>query len=191
MSRRNLVRSLARFPGFLVAACVTLAATGWWTLHGSLPRYDGRIEDANLRSAVVVERDALGTVTLHAGDRIDAAFDYTNEVRGFINEGWEAYRKQLHGIVAARGDAANFDAAARQAYIGLGVALVAAAAEGVDSTPMEGFDPAAVDQILGLKERNLRSVVILPLGYRQPEGDWLVNLKKVRRPREKFVTELV
>ncbi|NVM79342.1 nitroreductase [Duganella sp. SG902] len=123
--------------------------------------------------------------------RIDAAFDYTNEVRGFINEGWEAYRKQLHGIVAARGDAANFDAAARQAYIGLGVALVAAAAEGVDSTPMEGFDPAAVDQILGLKERNLRSVVILPLGYRQPEGDWLVNLKKVRRPREKFVTELV
>ena len=74
MSRRNLVRSLARFPGFLVAACVTLAATGWWTLHGSLPRYDGRIEDANLRSAVVVERDALGTVTLHAGDRIDAAW---------------------------------------------------------------------------------------------------------------------
>ncbi|WP_092279376.1 MULTISPECIES: NAD(P)H-dependent oxidoreductase [unclassified Duganella] len=122
--------------------------------------------------------------------RIDSMFDYTNEVRGFINEGWEAYRKQLHGIVAARGDVANFDAAARQAYIGLGVALVAAAAEGVDSTPMEGFDPAAVDQILGLKERNLRSVVILPLGYRQEDGDWLVNLKKVRRPVEKFITEL-
>jgi nitroreductase len=122
--------------------------------------------------------------------RIDSMFDYTNEVRGFINEGWEAYRKQLHGIVAARGDVANFDAAARQAYIGLGVALVAAAAEGVDSTPMEGFDPAAVDQILGLQERNLRSVVILPLGYRQEDGDWLVNLKKVRRPREQFITEL-
>nr|WP_315248955.1 NAD(P)H-dependent oxidoreductase [uncultured Duganella sp.] len=123
-------------------------------------------------------------------ERIDSMFDYTNEVRGFKNEGWEAYRKQLQGIVAARGDVANFDAAARQAYIGLGVALVAAAAEGVDSTPMEGFDPAAVDQILSLKERKLRSVVILPLGYRQPDTDWLVNLKKVRRPREQFITEL-
>ncbi len=122
--------------------------------------------------------------------RIDAAFDYTNEVRGFVNEGWEAYRKQLHGIIAARTEQANFDAAARQAYIALGVALVAAAEQGIDSTPMEGFDPAAVDQILGLQERQLRSVVILPLGYRKADSDWLVNLKKVRRPREKFVTEL-
>jgi nitroreductase len=122
--------------------------------------------------------------------RIDMMFDLTNEVRGFVNEGWEAYRKQLHGIVAARGDQANAEAAARQAYIALGVALVAAAFEGVDATPMEGFDPAAVDQILSLPERNLRSVVILPIGYRQPEGDWLVNLKKVRRPREQFVSEI-
>lgn len=122
--------------------------------------------------------------------RIDAAFDYTNEVRGFVNEGWEAYRKQLHAIIAARTEQANFDAAARQAYIGLGVALVAAAEQGIDSTPMEGFDPAAVDQILGLKERHLRSVVILPLGYRKADSDWLVNLKKVRRPHDKFVTEL-
>jgi nitroreductase len=123
-------------------------------------------------------------------ERIDAAFDYTNEVRGFVNEGWEAYRKQLHAIIAARTEQANFDAAARQAYIGLGVALVAAAEQGVDSTPMEGFDPAAVDQILGLKERHLRSVVILPAGYRKADSDWLVNLKKVRRPHDKFVTEL-
>ncbi|MYM31034.1 NAD(P)H-dependent oxidoreductase [Duganella sp. CY15W] len=124
-------------------------------------------------------------------ERVNMMFDLTNEVRGFINEGWEAYRKQLLGIVAARGDQANFDAAARQAYIALGTALVAAAFEGVDATPMEGFDPAAVDQILSLRERNLRSVVILPLGHRQADGDWLVNLKKVRRPRDKFVTELV
>ncbi|WP_373990507.1 NAD(P)H-dependent oxidoreductase [Duganella sp. BuS-21] len=123
-------------------------------------------------------------------ERINMMFDLTNDVRGFVNEGWEAYRKQLLGIVAARSDAANFDAAARQAYIALGVGMVAAAFEGVDATPMEGFDPAAVDQILSLQERKLRSVVILPLGYREEEGDWLVNLKKVRRPRDKFVTEL-
>ncbi|MQA20751.1 NAD(P)H-dependent oxidoreductase [Rugamonas rivuli] len=122
--------------------------------------------------------------------RVNMMFDLTNEQRGFINEGWEAYRQKLLGIVAARGEKANFDAAARQAYIALGVAMVAAAFEGVDATPMEGFDPAAVDEILSLKERNLRSVVILPIGYRQPEGDWLVNLKKVRRSRENLITEL-
>lgn len=123
-------------------------------------------------------------------ERVDMMFDLTNEQRGMVNEGWEAYRQKLKGIVAARGQSGNFDSAARQTYIALGVALVAAALEGVDSTPMEGFDPAAVDNILSLKERNLRSVVILPIGYREPEGDWLVNLKKVRRPREKLVTTL-
>ncbi|NVD70350.1 NAD(P)H-dependent oxidoreductase [Duganella sp. BJB1802] len=123
-------------------------------------------------------------------DRVNMMFDLTNEQRGFINEGWEAYRKQLLGIVAARTEQANFDAAARQAYIALGVAMVAAAFEGVDATPMEGFDPAAVDEILSLKERNLRSVVLLPIGYRQAEGDWLVNLKKVRRSRPNLITEI-
>lgn len=123
-------------------------------------------------------------------ERIDMMFDLTNEQRGMVNEGWEAYRRKLKGIVAARGQPGNHESAARQAYIALGVALVAAALEGVDSTPMEGFDPAAVDQILSLKERNLRSVVILPIGHREPEGDWLVSLKKVRRPREQLVTTL-
>ena len=82
----------------------------------------------------------------------------------------------------------NYQHAARQAYIGLGAALIAAAFEEVDSTPMEGFDPKAIDEILGLSARGLRSVVILPLGYREEDKDWLVNLKKVRRPNAQFIT---
>jgi nitroreductase len=84
----------------------------------------------------------------------------------------------------------NFEHAARQAYIALGASLISAAFEEVDATPMEGFDPKAVDEILGLSAKGLRSVVIVPLGYRDSEGDWLVKLKKIRRPREQFVTEL-
>jgi nitroreductase/dihydropteridine reductase len=72
----------------------------------------------------------------------------------------------------------------------VGASLIAAAFEEVDATPMEGFEPKAVDEILGLSARGLRSVVIVPLGYRATEGDWLANLKKVRRPREQFVTEV-
>jgi nitroreductase/dihydropteridine reductase len=123
-------------------------------------------------------------------DRVNMMFDLTNDVRGFKNEGWENYRQMLLGIVANRGTEANYQAAARQAYIGLGVAVIAAAFEEVDAAPMEGFDPAALDDILDLKSKNLRSVVILTLGYRAAEGDWLLNLKKVRRSRDTFVTEI-
>ncbi|WCM94118.1 NAD(P)H-dependent oxidoreductase [Acidovorax sp. NCPPB 2350] len=126
----------------------------------------------------------------YTAERINHMFDYTNEVRGFKNEGWENYRNMLLGSYPQRGAEVNFQHAARQVYIGFGAALIAAAAEGVDSTPMEGFQPDALDEILGLRARGLRSVTLLPLGYRQPEGDWLVNLQKVRRPREQFVSEV-
>jgi nitroreductase len=62
--------------------------------------------------------------------------------------------------------------------------------EGVDATPMEGFSPEKVDEILGLREKGLRSVLLLPLGYRDSEKDWLEKLDKVRKPKEKFITEV-
>jgi len=123
-------------------------------------------------------------------ERINAMFDLVNEERGMRNEGWEAYRQKLLSTYPLRSPEDNFQHAARQAYIGLGTALIAAAEQGVDATPMEGFEPHKVDEILGLKAQGLRSVVILPLGYRAAEGDWLVNLKKVRRPRSEFVIEV-
>lgn len=126
----------------------------------------------------------------YTAERINQMFDLTNEVRGFKNEGWEAYRQKLLSVYPQRSAEENFQHAARQAYIGLGTALIAAAEEQVDATPMEGFDPAKVDEILDLKARGLRSVLLLPLGYRQPDGDWLVNLKKVRRPTEQFVSTI-
>ena len=126
----------------------------------------------------------------YTAERINHMFDLTNELRGSINEGWEKYRQSLLSSYPQRDAEVNFNHAARQAYIGLGAALIAAAFEEVDSTPMEGFDPAKLDEILQLRERGLRSVAILPLGYRADEGDWLVNLKKVRRPLEQFVTQV-
>jgi nitroreductase len=123
-------------------------------------------------------------------ERINMMFDLTNEVRGFKSESWENYRNMLLSKYPSRGAEVNFQHTARQAYIALGVALIAAACEEVDSTPIEGFDPDALDELLKLRSRGLRSVLIMPLGYREEDKDWLVNLKKVRRPREKFVTEI-
>ncbi|MDD0839898.1 NAD(P)H-dependent oxidoreductase [Curvibacter sp. HBC61] len=126
----------------------------------------------------------------YTADRINQMFDLTNDERGFKNEGWEAYRAKLLAMYPNRDAEANHQHAARQAYIGLGTALIAAAEVEVDATPMEGFDPAALDEILGLRARGLRSVLILPLGYREEDKDWLVKLKKVRRARANFVSEV-
>lgn len=121
-------------------------------------------------------------------DRINEMFDRVNEERKVTNEGWENYRKMLLDTYPVRDPQVNFEHAARQAYIGFGMSVAQAAFEGVDTTPMEGFEPEKVDEILGLRARGLRSVTLLPLGYREPEGDWLAGLKKVRRPTDSFVT---
>ena len=55
---------------------------------------------------------------------------------------------------------------------------------------MEGFDPAKVDEILGLKERGLRSVILLPLGYRDAGSDWLAPMKNVRKSADTLVTHI-
>jgi len=120
--------------------------------------------------------------------RINDAFDMTEKVRNFKNDAGVAYRQMLLKNYPTRDPEVNFTHTAKQAYIGLGTALIAAAEAEVDATPMEGFDPKALDEILGLKEKGLRSVVMLPLGYRKADEDWLQNLKKVRRPTEQFIS---
>ncbi|MFK7934397.1 MAG: NAD(P)H-dependent oxidoreductase [Saprospiraceae bacterium] len=126
----------------------------------------------------------------YTADRINKQFDLVNTVRGFKNEGWENYRQMLLNNYPNRDAEVNFNHAAKQAYIAFSQAITAAAFQEVDSTPIEGFDPAALDKILGLREKGLRSCVILTLGYRQADKDWLVNLKKVRKPKEDLITEV-
>jgi nitroreductase/dihydropteridine reductase len=126
----------------------------------------------------------------YTADRINHMFDLTNDIRGFKNEGWENYRQMLLSSYPQKDAEENFNHAAKQAYIAFSQTIIAAAFEGVDATPLEGFDPAAVDKILGLREKGLRSAVLLPLGYRKEDKDWLVNLKKVRKPMDELVTVL-
>ncbi len=123
-------------------------------------------------------------------ERINTMFDLTNTIRGFKNEGWENYRQMLLNNYPQKDPEVNFNHAAKQAYIALGFAMIAAAYEEVDTTPMEGFDADSLDAILDLRAKGLRSCVMLPIGHRKTENDWLVNLKKVRRSIDNFVTEM-
>jgi nitroreductase/dihydropteridine reductase len=123
-------------------------------------------------------------------DRVNAWFDLVNEVRGMQGEGWEKYRNSILSSYVPRSAEVNFEHASKQVYIALGIAMLAAAMEEVDATPMEGFKPAEVDRILGLEAKGLKSVLLLPLGYRNPEKDYLINAKKVRKSMSDFVHEI-
>ncbi|MGF7078652.1 NAD(P)H-dependent oxidoreductase [Mucilaginibacter sp. UYCu711] len=70
----------------------------------------------------------------------------------------------------------------KQAYIALGVLLSAAADQGIDACPMEGFEAGRFDEILGLRELGLTTSVIAPIGFRA-EDDVLSKAAKVRRPK--------
>ncbi|NVO11783.1 MAG: NAD(P)H-dependent oxidoreductase [Bacteroidales bacterium] len=123
-------------------------------------------------------------------ERINEVFTRTTTERGVPADSMDDYKNRLISRFGSRTAEQNFAHAARQAYIGFGIALAAAAELKVDATPMEGFDNAALDELLNLKEKGLRSVTLLPLGYRDAENDWLVNLKKVRTPKARFITEI-
>lgn len=125
----------------------------------------------------------------YTAERIDEVVQLTVEARGDLPT-LRGYFDFLKANYLKRDPEINYAHAARQAYIAVGFALMAAAEQEVDSTPIEGFSPDAVDAILGLRERGLRSVVLMPLGYRDTEGDWLLPMPKVRKPRSAMVTEL-
>ena len=93
----------------------------------------------------------------------------------------EDFKGMMVGTISNMNEEQKTIWAQKQAYIGLGFSLVASAVEGVDSTPMEGFVPSQVDEVLGLRELGLKSTLVLTLGYRDTEGDSLSTMKKVRR----------
>jgi nitroreductase/dihydropteridine reductase len=120
-------------------------------------------------------------------ERLDEVFARTEQERGLPAGATNDYKNTLSGMFFAQTAQQNFEHAARQAYISFGLAIGAAAELKVDATPMEGFDNAALDKLLGLEQKGLKSVTLLALGYREEEGDWLVKMKKVRTPKEQFL----
>jgi nitroreductase len=118
---------------------------------------------------------------------VDAYMNQIAQERNVPLETLADFRAMVAGAVQGKSPAELNAWFASQTYIALGFGLVAAAIEGVDSTPMEGFNPAALDEALGLTAKGLKSSVVLVLGNRDEATDYLVNAKKVRRPKAEFV----
>ena len=94
---------------------------------------------------------------------------------------------RYHGFAKAPGG--SYAWTARQSYIAMGFLLAAAAEKGIDSTPIEGLDTAKLDEILGLREKGMRSVAVVTLGYRSP-NDGNAQRPKSRLALDRIVTRL-
>ncbi len=123
-------------------------------------------------------------------ERINGVFERNNTERDLPSSATDDYRNMLIQSYTNLNAEQNFEHAARQTYISLGFGLYTAAQLRVDATPMEGFDNAALDELLNLKQHGLKSVTILTLGYRDAPNDWLAPMKKVRTPKKDFFIEL-
>lgn len=122
-------------------------------------------------------------------EQINTYFDLVYKERNLEKGSLDQYANFLKENFSKQTEVEIFSWASKQAYIALGTALVAAAEEKVDSTPMEGFNSGEVDKILGLEEKGMGSTALLALGYRDASADHMVNAKKVRRSKaELFVT---
>lgn len=79
--------------------------------------------------------------------------------------------------------------AENQTFIALGQILLAAGIEGIDATPIGGFDEQIINDELQLTEKGLIPSVLLTLGYRS-ENDFNARLPKSRLSKEEIFTQL-
>ena len=108
------------------------------------------------------------------------------EVRNLPREAMKDYEDTMKGSTHKAVDEGYIETwNSRQAYLALGFLLETAAFMKIDATPMEGFNPAEFNRILGLEDYS--AVVLCAVGYRDRENDWLVNLPKVRFVKEELI----
>ena len=120
---------------------------------------------------------------------VDAYFDLEKNIRGVSEDVVGKFRQQLKTIYNKK-DRKEIDASAiYQAYIALGTLMTVCADHQIDSCPMEGFDPEKVDEVLDLKTKYLKSILMLPVGYRA-DDDIMRHMKKVRKPLNQVIIEL-
>ena len=121
-------------------------------------------------------------------DDLNDFFENVKTTRNLTDEDVAGYRNFVSGFVNNLPADAKNNWTSKQAYIVLSNLLNAAAELRIDATPMEGFVPEQVNEILGLTEQRLNASLIVCLGYRA-QDDHYQHLAKVRKPQlDLFIT---
>jgi len=121
-------------------------------------------------------------------DTVNQYINRISETRGIPAESLAGFGDYMKGGINSMPQDVKNIWAAKQTYLALGNLLNAAAELKIDITPMEGFVPAKVNEILGLDKLNLNATLMATIGYRHEE-DATQNYKKVRKSNEElFIT---
>jgi nitroreductase/dihydropteridine reductase len=123
-------------------------------------------------------------------EKIDAFMQLVSETRNVPVEALADYRGAIAGSMLQLPMEVQAGWAARQVYLAMGTALAAAAELKIDTTPMEGFVPAKLDELLGLSEKGLHSVLILAVGERDAANDYMANAAKVRYSKDELFVRM-
>lgn len=124
-------------------------------------------------------------------ERIGKAVDFQVSQKGLSEADAITQKNIAKNFFREKSDDFHFSHAVKQSSIALGIALLTAALEAVDASPMEGFNPVALDEFLDLKVKGLRSTTLLALGYRDEENDWNYKLNKARKPLDELMTKII
>lgn len=115
--------------------------------------------------------------------------DRAIEARNMKREDLQGYADSMNYYIGSMNEETKLSWAKSQAFISLGMVMSAAAELKIDSCPMEGFVPDNYQTKLDLKSKELKPVVILPIGYRSTE-DKYADLPKVRKSKSDFLIEI-
>jgi len=177
---------------------ITLSASGF----GLQPYQIFMVEDADLKAKIqpiaygqpqIVESSHLlifaawNEVT---EAQIDAYMNLIAETRGMSLSDLGDFKGAIAGSMKYKSKEQQAQWADRQVYLAMGTALAAAGELQLDTTPMEGFIPAKLDELLGLEAKGLHSVLMLAIGERDEATDYMVNVKKVRTPKSELFVQL-
>lgn len=144
--------------------------------------YQKQVVDASHLLVFCVQTDVLDA-------DVDAHFDNVTSIRETPESILAPYRSDLKLFMKGLSQHERIEWSIKQAYIALGNIMTVCALEEIDSCPMEGFENDKFDSILGLNDLNLKSVLLLPIGYRA-EDDMFANFKKVRKLVDESVIEM-
>ena len=156
------------------------------------PELRAKIQPAAWGQSQIVDASHLvvfANITNFGTEQIDAFMDNIVATRNIPMESIQGYGDFMKTTLTALSEEARNIWTSKQTYLALGNLLTAAAALKIDATPMEGFEPAKVNEILGLTEKGLNASLIATLGYRHEE-DATQHYAKVRKSNEELFINL-
>ena len=120
---------------------------------------------------------------------VENYFNLVQKIRNTPDEVINPFKKFLTAEIAKKTQEELYVSNKNQAYIALGNLLTVCASQEIDSCPMEGFTPDRYDEILDLTKNNLKSVLVLPVGFRASD-DYMKDLTKVRKNISDSIIEI-